>query len=88
MGDDYYSSSVAAGVEFAKMNNLLGVFFDSELLLQVPSLIQGIRDAGLLVGVHGAPSPSNVIIHSSENTHVDAYIRDGTVVYMERSTGD
>ncbi|KIK99683.1 hypothetical protein PAXRUDRAFT_131479 [Paxillus rubicundulus Ve08.2h10] len=88
MGDDYYSSSVAAGVEFAKMNNLLGVFFDSELLLQVPSLIQGIRDAGLLVGVHGGPSPSNVLIHSAESTHVDAYIRDGTVVYMERSAGD
>ncbi|KAG6378418.1 cyclin-dependent protein kinase inhibitor [Boletus reticuloceps] len=31
-GDDQYSSSVAEGVEFAKANNLLGVFFDSELL--------------------------------------------------------
>lgn len=34
-GDDYYSSSVAAGVEFAKMNNLLGIFFDSGLLVIV-----------------------------------------------------
>lgn len=33
MGEDYYSSSVAAGVEFAKMNNLLGIFFDSGLLV-------------------------------------------------------
>ncbi|KIJ70440.1 hypothetical protein HYDPIDRAFT_23545 [Hydnomerulius pinastri MD-312] len=87
-GDDHYSSSVAAGVDFAKMNNLLGVFFDSELLLQVPSLIQGIRDAGLLVGIHGSPSTPNVIVHSAENAHVDAYIRDGSVVYMDRSAAD
>ncbi|KAH7888050.1 cyclin-dependent protein kinase inhibitor [Phlebopus sp. FC_14] len=85
---NHHSSSVAASVEFAKMNNLLGVFFDSELLLQVPSLIQGIRDVGLLVGINGAPCSSNAAVHSAENAHVDAYIHDGAVVYMDRSTGD
>ncbi|KAG1715967.1 hypothetical protein ID866_1191 [Astraeus odoratus] len=88
VGDDYYSSSVAAGVEFAKRNNLLGIFFDSELLLQVPSLIQGIRDAGLLVGIHGGPSTSNTMVHFSDGAQVDAYIRDGTVTYLDNSTGE
>lgn len=88
MGEDYYSSSVAAGVEFAKMNNLLGIFFDSGLLLQVPSLVQGIRDAGLLVGVHGDSSTSNVMVLSSDNTQVDAYIRDCTVTYLDNSGSD
>lgn len=101
-GDNQYSSSVAEGVEFAKANNLLGVLFDSELLvlwnvlrclcqadqvyvrqLQVPSLIQGIRDAGLLVGIHGGPT--NVMC---EHAHVDAYVHDGTVVYTDHSAGD
>ncbi|KAG9317170.1 cyclin-dependent protein kinase inhibitor [Chiua virens] len=82
-GDDQYSLSVAEGVDFAKANNLLGVFFDSELLLQVPSLIQGIRDAGLLVGIHGGPSSTNVMSRSAENAHVDAYVHDGTVVYTD-----
>ncbi|KAL4082008.1 hypothetical protein V8B97DRAFT_1863407 [Scleroderma yunnanense] len=87
-GDDYYSSSVAAGVEFAKMNNLLGIFFDSGLLRQVPSLVQGIRDAGLLVGIHGDSSTPNVMVHSTDNAQVDAYIRDGTVTYLDNSEGD
>ncbi|EGO27250.1 hypothetical protein SERLADRAFT_460326, partial [Serpula lacrymans var. lacrymans S7.9] len=38
-GSSTWLSSVGAGVDFAKTNNLLGVFFDAELLLQVPSLI-------------------------------------------------
>lgn len=88
VGDDYYASSVAAGVEFAKMNNLLGIFFDSELLLQVPSLIRGIRDTGLLVGIHGGPSTSNLPVCSADSAQVDAYIRDGTVTYMDNSAGE
>lgn len=88
VGDDYYASSVAAGVEFAKMNNLLGIFFDSELLLQVPSLIQGIRDAGLLVGIHGGQATSGIPVCSTEGAQVDAYIRDGTVTYMDNSAGE
>ncbi|KAG8218347.1 cyclin-dependent protein kinase inhibitor [Butyriboletus roseoflavus] len=84
-GDDQYVSSVAEGVEFAKANNLLGVFFDSELLLQVPSLIQGIRDTGLLVGIHGS---TNGMSELAENAHVDAYVDDATVVYMDGSTNE
>jgi len=88
VGDDQYSSSVAEGVEFAKTNNLLGVFFDSELLLQVPSLIQGIRDAGLLVGIHNGPSLTDVVSQSAENAHIDVYVHDGTVVYTDHSPKD
>ncbi|KAH7916817.1 cyclin-dependent protein kinase inhibitor [Hygrophoropsis aurantiaca] len=83
----YWASSVSAGVEFAKMNNLLGVFFDGELLLRVPSLVQGIRDAGLLIGVYGNSQTQNNLAVSAtfEDNHIDAYIKDGTIVYMDRS---
>ncbi|KAG1874787.1 hypothetical protein DFJ58DRAFT_324189 [Suillus subalutaceus] len=84
-GCHYWSSSVAAGVDFAKRNNLLGVFFDPKLLLQVPSLIQGIRDAGLVVGFCDSPL---AIAEPLEGKNVDAYIRDGIVVYMDHSTSD
>lgn len=47
-GDDQYSSSVAEGVEFAKANNLLGVFFDSELLV----IWNAIRDRVRLTQVY------------------------------------
>lgn len=33
-GSQYWTSSVAAGVDFAKRNNLLGVFFDPKLLVR------------------------------------------------------
>ncbi|KAJ8588773.1 hypothetical protein M405DRAFT_739668, partial [Rhizopogon salebrosus TDB-379] len=84
-GCHYWSSSVAAGVDFAKRNNLLGVFFDPKLVLQVPSLIQGIRDAGLVVGFCDNPL---AYAEPMESKNVDAYIRDGIVVYMDHSTGE
>lgn len=56
--------------------------------LQVPSLIQGIRDAGLLVGIHSGPSLTDVMSQSAENPHVDVYVHDGTVVYTDHSTKD
>jgi len=90
----YWSSSVSAGVEFARMNNLLGVFFDGDLVLQIPSLIKGIRDAGLLLGVYGSaqqqqnnlagPSTDGGGLNVNPNSSaVDACIKDGVVVYMD-----
>ena len=56
--------------------------------MQVPSLVQGIRDAGLLVGIHGDSSTCDAMVHSADNAQVDAYIRDCTVTYLDNSGGD
>jgi len=87
--DDQILSTVGATVEFARMNNLLGVFVDARLLMQVPSLIEGIRNAGLLVGIHGASEQSLALTTAStiEGTPVDAFFGDGPslVVFMDHS---
>ncbi|KAJ6627519.1 cyclin-dependent protein kinase inhibitor [Mycena sp. CBHHK59/15] len=85
--EDWRTSSVGAAVEFARANNLLGVFVDAELLMQVPSLIDGIRNAGLLIGINGASETSEPLTSSSaiEGTPVDAFVRDGMVFYVDHS---
>ncbi|CAK5276058.1 unnamed protein product [Mycena citricolor] len=89
-GDDWdgRTSSVGAAVEFARANNLLGIFVDSELLIQVPSLIDGIRNAGLLIGINGASDKTDALTTAShiEGTPVDGFVRDGKVVYVDHSS--
>lgn len=49
---------------------------------QVPSLIHEIKEAGLLVGIYSATDISPEI----DGCPVDAYLRDGNVVYADLST--
>ncbi|KAF5387896.1 hypothetical protein D9615_000107 [Tricholomella constricta] len=81
-------SSIGAAVEFARINNLLGVFVDADLLVQVPSLIHGIRNAGLIVGTHGVSENLDALTTTSaiEGTPVDAVLGDGKVVFTDHST--
>jgi len=83
---DRRSSSLGAAVEFSKNNNLLGVFVNADLLVPVPSLIQGIRDAGLLVGVYGSKERSTgpALSVAGEDNLVDAVFRDGLVACIEQ----
>ncbi|KAJ7638577.1 cyclin-dependent protein kinase inhibitor [Roridomyces roridus] len=85
--EDGRTTSVGAAVEFARANNLLGVFVDADLLMQVPSLIDGIRNAGLLIGINGASDSSEPLTSASpiEGTPVDAFVRDGMVFYVDHS---
>ncbi|KAF8076069.1 cyclin-dependent protein kinase inhibitor [Lyophyllum atratum] len=80
-------SSIGAAVEFARINNLLGVFVDADLLVQVPSLIHGIRNAGLIVGTHGQSGNLEGLSTTSgiEGTPVDAVLGDGKVVFTNHS---
>ncbi|KAG7097239.1 hypothetical protein E1B28_004610 [Marasmius oreades] len=80
-------ASLGAAVEFSRMNNLLGVFVDANLLLQVPSTIHGIRNAGLLVGVHGTSEKTITLTTASgmEGCPVDAYLSDRTVIFVDPS---
>ncbi|KAJ7507446.1 hypothetical protein B0H11DRAFT_1967103, partial [Mycena galericulata] len=85
--EDGRTTSVGAAVEFARANNLLGIFVDADLLMQVPSLIDGIRNAGLLIGINGASENSEPLTSASaiEGTPVDAFVRDGMVFYVDHS---
>ncbi|KAG6833841.1 hypothetical protein H0H87_011775 [Tephrocybe sp. NHM501043] len=60
------------------------VFFVSRC---VPSLIHGIRNAGLIVGVHGESSDLEVLSTTSdiEGTPVDAILNHGKVVFMDHT---
>jgi CDK inhibitor PHO81 len=49
--------------------------------IQVPSLIDAIRDAGLVVCVYGASEKLNV---GTEGSRVDAFLQGGMVIYKER----
>ncbi|KAF7355038.1 Ankyrin repeat protein nuc-2 [Mycena sanguinolenta] len=85
--EDWRTTSVGAVVEFARGNNLLGIFVDAGLLMQVPSLIDGIRNAGLLIGINGASEISEPLTSASaiEGTPVDAFVRDNMVFYVDHS---
>ncbi|RPD67076.1 hypothetical protein L227DRAFT_582465 [Lentinus tigrinus ALCF2SS1-6] len=81
---DHRLWSLDAAVEFSKMNNLLGVFLDAGLLARVPSLIQGVKDIGLLVGTFGLLEdverlPTSA---SAEANGIDAALHDGVLTYF------
>ncbi|KAI0313604.1 hypothetical protein OF83DRAFT_1086226 [Amylostereum chailletii] len=88
--------SLSAAVEFAKANNLLGVFVDAELLVTVPSLVRAVRDAGLLIGTYGAKESVAGLTGGGggagagagagagvEAEAVDAAFRDGVLFYHD-----
>src|ERR1700726_1468003 len=100
-GKDRRLSSLSAGVEFCKNNNLLGLFVTADLLVSlfssrmtgvhlktafqtpVPSLIQGIRDAGLIVGAFSSSKGPPPLASSAtkDDVSVDALLQDGLVVW-------
>jgi len=81
-------SSVGAAIEFAKANNLLGIFVDADLLVEVPSLVDGIRSVELLVGVHGASEKkvhgNTGFMSDSDLSLADASIHDGVISFVRR----
>lgn len=84
-GDDQRLSSLASAVTFAKSNNLLGVLLEADLLAKVPSLIEGVKDAGLLVMIWGSSetlaSLSTTLDLYEES--LDALLRDGVLTYFD-----
>lgn len=88
-GDDLRTCSIGAAVQFAKSNNLLGIFIDADLLIRVPSTVDGIRSAELIVGVLGSPEKFSQLTSDDNERHaVDAYFDDGIVSFIDRSTKD
>ncbi|KAI0921288.1 hypothetical protein AcW2_006306 [Taiwanofungus camphoratus] len=82
---DYRFSSLNSAIDFSKSNNLLGVILDASLLARVPSLIQGVKDLGLLVGTFGAKEDMSKL-HASSDTDangIDAALQDGVLTYFD-----
>ncbi|TFY59123.1 hypothetical protein EVJ58_g5976 [Rhodofomes roseus] len=81
---DYRFTSLDSAVDFAKANNLLGVLLDAGLLVRVPSLIQGVKDLGLLVGTFGTQEELAQLPTSSgaDANGVDAALQDGVLTYF------
>jgi hypothetical protein len=53
----------------------------AQLQLEVPSLVQGIIDKGLLIGIFGNPQMSASLV---EEYNIDAFFQNSFVVYPER----
>ncbi|PIL37231.1 transporter [Ganoderma sinense ZZ0214-1] len=84
---DHRLWSLDAAVESAKMNNLLGVLLDARLLAQVPSLIQGVKDFGLVVGTYGLREDTEKLptTAGTEANGVDATLHDGVLIYFNHT---
>ncbi|CCM04807.1 uncharacterized protein FIBRA_07000 [Fibroporia radiculosa] len=82
---DYRFASLDAAVEFSRSNNLLGLLLDAGLLAQAPSLIQGVKDLGLLVGTYGSSEDLGKLPTSSgTDPHgIDAALLDGVLTYFD-----
>jgi len=85
--NDRRLSSISTAVDWAKTNNLLGVFLDADLLTKVPSLIQGVKDLGLLIGVYGQREQTLSLSKTmhSDATAIDAFFQDGVVSFLDHS---
>ncbi|EKM59343.1 uncharacterized protein PHACADRAFT_136945 [Phanerochaete carnosa HHB-10118-sp] len=77
---DYRVSSLNSAVEVCKTNNLLGLLLDAEFLNEVPSLIQAVKDCGLLLGAFGVASQLPML----ESNGIDAFLHDGVMTYSTR----
>ncbi|KAH8118535.1 cyclin-dependent protein kinase inhibitor [Phellopilus nigrolimitatus] len=85
--DDRRLSSISAAVDWAKTNNLLGVFLDADLLTKVPALIQGVKDMGLLLGVYGQREQTELLSRSTnpDTILVDAFLKEGVIAFLDHS---
>lgn len=77
---DYRVSSLNAAVEVCKTNNLLGLLLDADFLNEVPSLIQAVKDCGLLLGAFGVAGQLPML----ESNGIDAFLHDGIMAYSTR----
>jgi len=77
--------SLESAVRFSKANNLLGVFIEGDILVKVPSLIQAVKDAGLLVLTWGTAEVLASLTSTWEvyDGTLDAHLHDGVLTYWE-----
>ena len=70
--------SVREAVNFARSNNLLGVILEASILASVPSLVQSVKDAGLILATFGRPRDVAILrAGTADGPTIDAYAIDG-----------
>ncbi|KAF8529169.1 cyclin-dependent protein kinase inhibitor [Hysterangium stoloniferum] len=78
---DRRCKSTAAAVDFAKWNNLLGLLINSTILTKVPSLVQGIRDSGLLLAAFGSRESAS----QADLGTLDALMQNGVLTFIDHT---
>lgn len=73
----FIDAAVLVGFEMLYMSDML-LMQSSQI--QVPSLLDAIRDAGLVVCVYGASETLDI---GTEGSRVDAFLQEGMVIYKE-----
>lgn len=53
---------------------------------KVPSLVQGVKDNGLLLGVYGRRAQTEALSKSSTPDLVDAFYVDGVMSFLDHSS--
>ncbi len=75
---DEESLSVRETVKVARNQNMLGVLLDCRILAVVPSLVQSVKDAGLLLVALGTAETVNKLKRLlADNVTIDGYSVDG-----------
>ncbi|KAF7721722.1 phosphate system positive regulatory protein pho81 [Apophysomyces ossiformis] len=84
---DLRCASLKEAVKFAKRNNLLGVISEATPLVQVPSLIQNIKESGLILVTFGAVNSDVRYRRIQERYGVDAMIINEVVHFNTTMAG-
>ncbi|KAI9144988.1 hypothetical protein BKA69DRAFT_1052414 [Paraphysoderma sedebokerense] len=80
--DDVRCNSIKEAIRFAKGNNLLGVMCEATPLVQVPTLLQTIKESGLILATFGELNNFSEYIKLQEKYGVDAIYQDGVLKYI------
>ena len=70
-------NSIQQAVAFAKQFNMLGVICDARAVIQVPSLIEAVKESGLLLSTYGQLNTEPKNVHLQLENGVDGVIANG-----------
>jgi len=85
--NDNRCRSVSAAVQFAKSNNLLGVLLNALVLQQIPSLIPGIKEHGVMLAAFGSASSLLSTTSGMGLLKIDATLVDGVLTFADQVPG-
>ncbi|KNE68532.1 hypothetical protein AMAG_12701 [Allomyces macrogynus ATCC 38327] len=84
---DARCASIKEAIRFTKHNNLLGVVCFARPLIQVPALIQAVKEAGLILATFGAENAVSQHVLAQEKHGVDGVYADGVVRFTTSAAG-
>jgi CDK inhibitor PHO81 len=78
---DIRCTSIKEAIRFAKANNLLGLITESTPLIQLPVLINTIKESGLLLASFGRENENESNVRKQETAGVDAIVVNRVLRY-------